>query len=102
MLGIGVGEAIFLLLVGLIVLGPEKLPRIVADVVRTARALARMAADARDEVRLSLEPELQALKLDELRLDTSDDGPSAGRSAAARPQVRHEPGRPPPYDLEAT
>lgn len=94
-LGIGMGEALFLLVIGLVVMGPEKLPRIAADVVRTIRAIRRVAADARDEVRESLEPELRGLGLD---LDERDD--------ADRPRARESPryvaGQRPPYDADAT
>ncbi len=88
-LGIGAGEALFLLVIGLIVMGPEKLPRVAADIVRTVRALRRMATEAREEVRSALGPQLWAAGLDD-----EDD--------VRREPARLAPGAVPPYDRDAT
>lgn len=89
MLGIGAGEAVFLLVIGLIVMGPEKLPGVAADIMRTVRAVRQMATDAHDSVRETLEPEWRALGLD----DETDLRPRPTRLA---------PGAVPPYDRDAT
>ena len=52
-------EFVFLVLLALLVLGPEKLPKFAADTGRLVRNLRRMATDARAEVRESLGPELR-------------------------------------------
>lgn len=61
MLGVGAGELLVLLVLGLLVVGPERLPRFAADVARFLRTVRRMMDDAREEVRATLEPELREL-----------------------------------------
>jgi sec-independent protein translocase protein TatB len=58
---IGPGEIIGLLVVALIVLGPDKLPRYAQDAARMLRQVRRMASEARNEVTKELGPELGAL-----------------------------------------
>ena len=66
MAGIGAGEWIGLIIVALIVLGPEKLPRYAADAGRMLRQLRTMANNARDEVTKELGPEFSNLDLADL------------------------------------
>jgi sec-independent protein translocase protein TatB len=66
---VGWGEILVLALIGLFVLGPERLPgavRWVADTVRTVR---EYAAGARDQLRQEIGPEFEELRkpLEELR-----------------------------------
>lgn len=60
----GWGEVAFLVIVGLFVFGPERLPEVIADVVRTVRTLrAQMTA-----ITGELEDELsQTVDVDEIR-----------------------------------
>lgn len=105
MAGIGWGELLALAVLGLLVLGPEKLPRFAADAGRFVRQLRRMAEDARVEVRESLGPELSELDVRDLNPRTfvdrhllADDPPFTRRPdpPAGRPPAQ------PPYDSEAT
>ncbi len=68
MLGIGGGELLALLVIGLLVLGPERLPKYAAEAGRFIRTVRTMAAKAREEVRSSLEPELRDLGVDKAEL----------------------------------
>lgn len=58
MLGISGFELLFLLVIALLVLGPDKLPKFAADAGRFVRTVRRMATDARAEVSDALGPEL--------------------------------------------
>lgn len=50
MFDIGLGEIIVLAVIGLLVFGPEKLPRAAADAARTLRNLRAMASNARQDL----------------------------------------------------
>lgn len=50
MFDIGIGELLALAVVGLIVFGPEKLPKAAADAGRWARQIRQMATSARQEI----------------------------------------------------
>lgn len=50
MFDIGLGEIILLALVGLLVFGPERLPRAAADAGRWARQIRQMAASAKSDL----------------------------------------------------
>lgn len=58
---VGWGEIIVLLLVGLFVFGPERLPKVAKDAGRMLRELRRMANAARDDIRGELGPEFADL-----------------------------------------
>lgn len=66
MFGINGYEIVVLAVIGLIVLGPDKLPGYAADAARLIRRLRRMAQDAQDEVRRELGPEFADLDLTDL------------------------------------
>ena len=122
--GIGGGEAVVLLILGLLILGPERLPKVAADAVRTVRDLRRMAERARSDVTRELGPEFEDIGLADLNprrfvsrhllddeLDEDPRPPRARRSPTAppRPSAAPEPGsrsgaptEPPPYDPDAT
>ena len=63
---IGPFEIITILVVALLIFGPEKLPKLAADAARMLRELRRMATGAREELKESLGPELGDLNLKEL------------------------------------
>lgn len=105
---IGWGELALLAIIGLVVFGPERLPKAAADAVRMLRELRTMARNAASDLQAELGPEMADLDLASLhprRLATSlllDDEPPA-RAAVAAP--RPEPlsaGETPPYDADAT
>jgi sec-independent protein translocase protein TatB len=114
MFDIGGGEVIGLAVVALVVVGPERLPRLAAEAGQMLRKLRQVAADARAEVADELGPEFQDISLQDLnpksfvrrhlldddlaalRLD-DDDGPAP--TPRQRPLA---PGERAPYDPEAT
>lgn len=127
MFGIGWTEIAILLVVGLFVFGPERLPTIVADAARTVRQLRQMAQGLTDDLRSELGPELADLNLrslhpqellrrhvlDEVGFDdTVAGGVAAGTAVESlpgpagpvppRPTRLLVPGEIPPYDLDAT
>ena len=121
MLGIGGGEAVVLLILGLLILGPERLPKVAADAARTLRELRRMAERARADVTRELGPEFEGIGLADLNPrrfvsrhlldDELDDDPRPARARRNRPAATPRtapatttdtPGEPPPYDADAT
>lgn len=105
---VGWSELLLLAVIGLVVLGPERLPKAAADAARMLRQLRAMARNATADLKAELGPEMADLDLASLhprRLATSlflDDEPPA-RAAVAAP--RPEPlsaGETPPYDADAT
>ncbi|MFC5998050.1 twin-arginine translocase TatA/TatE family subunit [Quadrisphaera sp. GCM10027208] len=132
MLGINGGEFLVLLVVVLLVVGPERLPDYAAQLGSFVRRLRRMALDAREQVREELGPEFDEVdwrKLDPRQYDPRrivkdalseawDDDPGAAstRSTSSGPATRSTssgrrytsgrrpavPGAPPPFDDEAT
>lgn len=110
-----VGKLLVLLAVGLVVLGPERLPQVAADAGRLIRALRRLAHETTGELRAELAPHLGELgevqiaelhpgRLLERYLQAQDptlpgeaSGSTPGPSTASPP-----PGQPVPYDREAT
>src|SRR4051794_30851073 len=108
---IGWSELILLAIVGLIVLGPERLPKAAADAARMVRQLRQMARGAAADLKAELGPEMADLDLASLhprRIVQSvlvDDEPSSvgastpvGRGAS----TSLTPGETPPYDPDAT
>jgi sec-independent protein translocase protein TatB len=59
-------EIITILVVALLIFGPDKLPKLAADLARMLREVRRMASGARQELKESLGPELGDLNLQEL------------------------------------
>ena len=119
MLGIGGAEAVVLLILGLLILGPERLPQVAADAARTLRGLRRMAERARADVTRELGPEFEDIGLADLNprrfvsrhlLDDELDDPRPRRHRPApHPPTPSapgahvvKPGEPPPYDPDAT
>jgi sec-independent protein translocase protein TatB len=66
---VGGGELLLLALVGLFVLGPERLPAAAAWVANTVRTIREYATGARDQLRNELGPEFDELRkpLEDLR-----------------------------------
>jgi len=118
--GIGLGEIIVLMLVALVIFGPERLPGVITDAARMLRQLRTLANDAKAELTSELGPELGDLDLDSLNPKTfvrknlfgdgsffDDDEPVRSRSAAKPYQRPAEApalpaGEPAPYDNDAT
>lgn len=99
-------ELIVIAIVGLIVLGPERLPKAASDAAKMLRQLRSMARNATADIKAELGPEMADLDLASLhprRIMSdalwSDDEP------AILPAKTYEPlaqGEPPPYDSDAT
>lgn len=98
MFDIGIGELLALAVVGLIVFGPEKLPKAAADAGRWARQIRQMASSARQEIAdsagIDLNETMSGLKefrdLHPRRLaagifDDETDAPGPGKPAATEP-----------------
>lgn len=104
---VGWGELLVLAVVGLVVFGPERLPKAAADAARLVRQLRAMARNAAADLKAELGPEMADVDLASLhprRLVASvfedDEPPSAvTRTRAATPLL---PGERPPYDADAT
>lgn len=61
MFDIGAGELVGLVLLGLLIFGPDRLPAIAADVARTVRKVRSFASQATAELKENLGPELTDL-----------------------------------------
>lgn len=105
MFDVGLGEALLLLVLALIIFGPDQLPKVASQAGRALRQLRTMANSARDDLREGLGPEFADFDMADLNprrfvrkhlLEDTDD----------RDQVTEEPllpfGERPPYDTEAT
>ncbi|QYC44855.1 sec-independent translocase [Nonomuraea coxensis DSM 45129] len=120
MFGLGWGEIAALVVLALLVFGPDKLPQAAAQAGRTLRNLRRMANNARDDLRAGLGPEFQNFDpadlnprtfvrkhlLDDIE-DNWNDKPkeleSVASTYATEPVVDELGyGEIPPYDSEAT
>jgi sec-independent protein translocase protein TatB len=104
---LGWSELIVLAIVGLIVLGPERLPKAASDAAKMLRQLRTMARNATADIKAELGPEMADLDLASLhprRIVQSalwDDEPVAA-AATTRPAVPLQPGERPPFDIDAT
>jgi sec-independent protein translocase protein TatB len=117
--GLGWLEIGALIVIALLVFGPEKLPEAAAQAGKTLRNLRRMANNARDDLRAGLPPEMSNFDPADLNprnfvrkhlLDDLEDdwnGKPRQLEPATAPPV-HEPvdelgyGELPPYDPDAT
>lgn len=70
MFNIGIGEMALLVVVALVVFGPERLPSVIAEAARMLRSLRKLADNAKAEIRSELGPELGDLDLDSLNPKT--------------------------------
>jgi sec-independent protein translocase protein TatB len=92
---VGWGEILVLIVAGLFILGPERLPSAAAWVGRTTRQVREYATGARDQLRRELGPEFDELRkpLDDLR-GLRDFNP---RTAVRRTLFDDEPVKPNGY-----
>ncbi|GAB2945791.1 sec-independent translocase [Nonomuraea fastidiosa] len=122
MFGLGWMEVGALIVIALLVFGPDKLPQAAAQAGRTLRNLRRMANNAREDLRAGLGPEFQNFDPADLNPrnfvrkhlldDLEDDWNNAGKPKELEPVAATytpEPvvdelgfGEIPPYDSEAT
>lgn len=112
---VGWSELLVLAVVGLIVFGPDRLPKAAADAVRAVRQLRALARGAAADLKAELGPEIADLDLASLHprrivasvLDDDPDEPIAGvrpvtRAQAMAPAPALIPGQTTPYDADAT
>lgn len=71
MFGIGYPELVVLAIVGLIVLGPDRLPDLARDAARMLRNLREMATGARQQLKDELGPEFEDIDLRNLNPRTA-------------------------------
>ena len=109
MFDVGIGEALLLVVLALIIFGPDQLPKVASQAGRALRQLRAMANSARDDLRDGLGPEFadfelsdldprQAVRKHILEAFEDDDEPAPQR----RGQRPLEAGERPPYDSDAT
>jgi sec-independent protein translocase protein TatB len=111
---VGWSELILLAGVGLVIFGPDRLPKATADAVRALRQLRTLARSAAADLKAELGPEMADLELASLhprRIVSSILDDEAGEVAPVTPVNRPQPltpvsglapGEPPPYDADAT
>src|SRR5690625_162445 len=119
--GINGSEALILLVIILIVVGPDRLPRYAAQLGKFVRNVKTVLSDAQNKVRDELGPEGEEIPWDKLDPRQYDPrrivrdavmGDEAGNGAkaaggavagaAAIKVVKRDPDTPPPFDSEAT
>ena len=116
MFGVGLPELAVILVVALVVFGPDKLPDYARQAGRMVRQLRKFAQDAQHDLRKELGPEYADLKLTDLdprvairkhileALDDEDYDRAAAVADVAKDLPRDvlSPDERPPYDAEAT
>lgn len=104
---LGWEEILLLAVIGLIIFGPERLPRAAQDASRLLRQLRTMARGAANDLKAELGPEMADLDLRSLHPRRFVEDALFGddeASTAATPLVSATLGEnePPPYDSDAT
>jgi sec-independent protein translocase protein TatB len=108
--GVGLPELAVILLVGVLVFGPDRLPDLARQAGQMLRKVKQFADAARDELREELGPEFADLELSDLDPRTivrkhiieamnDADEPARPRRRGLQPL---KDGELPPYDVEAT
>ena len=103
---IGWPELVVIMVVGLFVFGPEKLPKVIGDGVRLVRQLRAQAAALTSDLKSEIGPELGELRSLDPRAALDDDpqprAAGAPRSPQRPQQVPLRAGERPPFDPDAT
>ena len=118
MFGISGGEAILILVVAMVIIGPERLPEYAEKLKELIKSLKRYATGAKDDLRETLGPEFSDVdwrKLDPRQYDPrvivrealmeedEPEAPAYQAASASGPMTRRlEPGERAPFDTEAT
>lgn len=66
MFDVGLGEAAVLVILALLIFGPEQLPKVAAQAGRALRQVRRMATSAQDDLRRGLGPEFSNFDVNDL------------------------------------
>lgn len=111
MFGVGLGEMVVIVLVAIMVFGPDRLPVLAQQAGQFARKARDFANSARDELRDELGPDFSDLELRDLdprtivrkhiieAMEDADADQAASRKRGHRPL---DEGELPPYDADAT
>ena len=114
MFGVGLPEMAVILVIGIIVFGPDKLPDYARQAGRMVKQLRAFAQDAKTDLRAELGPEYADLKLADLNPKTAirkhildameEDDLREAEAARMAPTGGPDllPDERPPFDLEAT
>ena len=114
MLGVGLPELAVILVVAIVVFGPDRLPEFGRQAGRMVRQLRQFAQSTQDELRRELGPEFADLKLSDLdprqairkHIIEAIDEPLPTAASAADSALDELPtialGEAPPYDTDAT
>ena len=114
MFGVGLPELAVIMLVAVLVFGPDRLPDLAKQAGRMVRQVRMFADAARDELREELGPEYADLELRDLdprtivrkhiieAWDEDEDASEEPRSRQEAPPPALRPGEIPPYDVDAT
>ncbi|MGN6792935.1 MAG: sec-independent translocase [Streptosporangiaceae bacterium] len=118
MFDLSITKILVLALIGLVIFGPEQLPRMAAQAGQALRNLRRLADNARADLSESLGPEFRDFDFNDLNprafvrkhlLDPIDEEPDGWPSGADYGEIPEAetvavltPGEVPPYDSEAT
>lgn len=104
---LGWPEMVVLLVVALLIFGPDKLPSVVKDAAQTLRTVRKMAKDARSQLSTELGPEFSDFDLDSLNprsfvrknlFDDDDDDQPGSRPATPQRPASKVNGEQVPYD----
>ncbi len=104
-------EIVTLIVVALLVFGPDKLPGMVRDAAQLLRQLRSMAKSARSQVQSELGPEFSDFDIDSLNprtfvrknlFDDDEDDRVRGRTEGPQRPPQRAPGQQAPYDPDTT
>ena len=108
---LGAGEILVLAILGLVIFGPERLPRAIRDAGRLLRELRTMARSAASDLKTELGPEMADLDqrslhprrfVEQALFGEDDDVAPSTPVAEPAPVVVLAEGERPPYDPDAT
>jgi sec-independent protein translocase protein TatB len=110
MFGVGLPEFMVILVIGLVVFGPDRLPDLARQAGRMARQVRALTKQARDDIRAELGPEYADFELTDLDprrairkhiMEAWEEDPD-GEALAAGQGGPLGVGERPPYDTDAT
>jgi sec-independent protein translocase protein TatB len=106
---LGWQEIMLLALLGLVIFGPDRLPKAIADLGKTLRQLRALARNTANDLRTELGPELSDMDLRGLHPRRFVEDALFGEDDGSTPATRSRPAAPvlqaderPPYDADAT
>lgn len=114
MFDLSITKLLILAVIGLVIFGPNELPKLAAQAGKALRDLRRIADAAKNDLREGLGPEfanfefedlnpkrfVQKHLMDDINAAMTDPAPTSRQAAATAATLA--PGETPPYDLEAT